>query len=296
VVPETILTATSTSPEFTIAPVTTPGHGFANELRAIKVVWKRDLIRFRNERARIFSSLMQPLLFLFVLGKGLAAVVPAAGGTDYSTFLFPGVLITGVMFTAVFSAISIVWDREFGFLREMLVAPVRRSSIVIGKCLGSATISTIQGIAILTLCGLVHIPYHPVLLVGATLLTFLVAFTITAFGLVLAVRVQSVQTVMPVMQLLLTPLMFLSGSLFPIGGNIPTWLSIATKVNPLSYGVDATRTLFFHFLPEGGTGGALVGGITWFGWLVPPWMDILIVMGTGMALLTVACVLFSKTE
>lgn len=295
-VQKALVTATSTASELEIAPVTASGQGFAHELRAIKVVWKRDLIRFRNERARILSSLMQPLLFLFVLGKGLAAVVPTGDGTDYSTFLFPGVLITGVMFTAVFSAISIVWDREFGFLREMLVAPVRRSSIVIGKCFGSASISTIQGIAILTLCGLVNVPYHPVLLVGATVLTFLVAFTITAFGLVLAVRVQSVQTVMPVMQLLLTPLMFLSGSLFPIGGNIPTWLSIATKLNPLSYGVDATRTLFFQFLPEGGTGGALVGGITWFGWLVPPWLDILIVMGTGTALLAVACVLFSKTE
>jgi ABC-2 type transport system permease protein len=290
------MTATSAPPELQIAPVSAPVGGFGHELRAIKVVWKRDLIRFRNERARILSSFMQPLLFLFVLGKGLAAVVPARDGTDYSTFLFPGVLITGVMFTAVFSAISIVWDREFGFLREMLVAPVRRSSIVIGKCLGSASISTLQGIAILMLCGLVHIPYNPVLLVGATLLTFLVAFTITAFGLVLAVRVQSVQTVMPVMQLLLAPLMFMSGSLFPIGGNLPTWLAVATKVNPLSYGVDATRTLFFNFLPGGGTGGALVGGITWFGWLVPAWLDVVIVMATGTALLAAACVLFSKTD
>lgn len=286
----------SSSPGLDIAPVSMPGRGLSHELRAIKVVWKRDLIRFRNERARILSSLMQPLLFLFVLGKGLAAVVPAEEGTDYSTFLFPGVLITGVMFTAVFSAVSIVWDREFGFLREMLVAPVRRSSIVIGKCLGSATIATSQGIAILTLAGLVHIPYHPILLVGGTVLTFLVAFTITAFGLVLAVRVQSVQTVMPVVQLLLSPLMFLSGSLFPIGGNIPGWLSIVTKLNPLSYGVDATRNLFFSFLPEGATGGSLVGGITWFGWLVPTWLDVVIVLITGVLLLSAACIMFSKTE
>lgn len=290
------MSATSTAADLRVAPVSAPGQGLGHELRAIKVVWKRDLLRFRNERARMFSSLMQPLLFLFVLGKGLAAVVPTGEGTDYSTFLFPGVLITGVMFTAVFSAVSIVWDREFGFLREMLVAPVRRSSIVIGKCLGSATIATFQGIAILTLAGLAHVPYHPVLMAGAVLMTFLVAFTVTAFGLVLAVRVQSLQTVMPVMQLLLTPLMFLSGSLFPIGGNIPGWLSFVAKVNPLSYGVDATRTLFFHFLPEGAIGGELAGGIRWFGWLVPPWLDIAIVLATGFALLGVACVLFSKTE
>lgn len=290
------MTATAPVPEMQVAPVLAPAQGVWHELRAIKVVWKRDLIRFRNERARIFSSLMQPLLFLFVLGKGLAAVVPTTGGTDYSTFLFPGVLITGVMFTAVFSAISIVWDREFGFLREMLVAPVRRSSIVVGKCLGSATIATFQGILILALAGLAHIPYHPMLLAGGVVLTFLVAFTVTAFGLVLAVRVQSVQTVMPVMQLLLTPLMFLSGSLFPIGGNIPAWLAIVTKLNPLSYGVDATRTMFFSFLPPGATGGALVGGITWFGWLVPVWLSVAIVAVTGLVLLSVACYLFSRTE
>ncbi|HEX2054349.1 MAG TPA: ABC transporter permease [Actinomycetota bacterium] len=290
------MSTTSTAPELRIAPVQAAGGGLAHELRAVRVVWKRDLLRFRNERARILSSLMQPLLFLFVLGKGLAAVVPARGGTDYSTFLFPGVLITGVMFMAVFSAISIVWDREFGFLREMLVAPVRRSSIVVGKCLGSATIATFQGIIILSLAGLAHIPYEPLLLLGGAALTFLVAFSITAFGLVLAVRVQSVQTVMPMMQLLLMPLMFLSGSLFPIGGNIPGWLAAATKLNPLSYGVDVTRSLFFSFLPPGATGGALVGGITWFGWPVPPWLDLLIVLSTGIALLSVACVLFSKTE
>lgn len=284
------------TPQIVVAPVSAPVHGPRHELRAIRVVWKRDLIRFRNERARIFSSLMQPLLFLFVLGKGLAALVPTAEGTDYSTFLFPGVLITGVMFTAVFSAISIVWDREFGFLREMLVAPVHRSSIVVGKCLGSATIATFQGILILALAGLVHVPYHPLLLLGGVALTFLVAFTVTAFGLVLAVRVQSVQTVMPVMQLLLTPLMFLSGALFPIGGNIPGWLAVVTKLNPLSYGVDATRTLVFSFLPEGSTGGALVGGITWFGWAVPTWMQVGIVLGTGIILLSAACVLFSRTE
>lgn len=288
--------STTTSADLDVAPVLAPDQGLWHELRAVKIVWKRDLIRFRNERARIFSSLMQPLLFLFVLGKGLAAVVPTTGGTDYSTFLFPGVLITGVMFTAVFSAVSIVWDREFGFLREMLVAPVRRSSIVVGKCLGSATIATFQGIMILALAGLAHVPYHPLLMAGGIALTFLVAFTVTAFGLVLAVRVQSVQTVMPVMQLLLTPLMFLSGALFPIGGNIPGWLSLITKLNPLSYGVDAARTLFFKFLPEGSTGGALVGGITWWGWQVPVWLEIGVVVATGVVLLSVACALFSRTE
>lgn len=284
-------------PGIQVAPAMPAAQGLLHELRAVKVVWKRDLLRFSKERARMVSSLMQPLLFLFVLGKGLAAALPAgAPGLDYSTFLFPGVLVTGVMFTAVFSAISIVWDREFGFLREMLVAPIKRSSIVLGKCLGSATIATFQGIALLGLAGLVKVPYDPVLLAGATILVFLVAFTVTAFGLVLAVKVQSLQTVMPVMQLLLTPLMFLSGSFFPVGSHLPTWLAFATRINPLSYGVDATRTFVFRFLPARGSWGTLRGGLTWGGWPVPVWMDILVVAGTGLALLCAACALFSRTE
>jgi ABC-2 type transport system permease protein len=118
----------------TIAPVRVAARGPAHELRAVSVVWRRELYRFRTDRGRILSSFAQPLLFLFVLGKGLGANIPRGSfsGADYSTFLFPGVLATSVMFTAVFSAISIVWDRELGFLREMLVAPVSRSSIVLG--------------------------------------------------------------------------------------------------------------------------------------------------------------------
>lgn len=281
-----------------VAPVRVAAQGVRHQLRAVWVVWYRDLLRFRTDRSRLISSLIQPLLFLFVLGKGLGASIPTAmpGGGGYSTFLFPGVLATSVMFTAVFSAISIVWDREAGFLREMLVAPVSRTSIAVGKCLGGASVATVQAVILLALAGLVDVPYAPALLVGALLLLFLIAFTITAFGLVIAVRVQQVQTVMPRVQLLLAPLMFLSGAFFPVTDALPRWLHVMTLLNPLTYGVDALRRLVFGFLPARDHVSGFSSGLVWGSWPVPVWLDVAIVAGTGAVLLLVASVMFSRTE
>src|SRR3954465_3181271 len=136
----------------------------AHDLRAVKIVLHRELLRFFYDRTRMISQMVQPVLYLLVLGTGLGALVTAGGSVDLKTFIFPGVIAMSVMFTAMFSAASIVWDREFGFLREMLVAPVRRSSIVIGKCLGGATVATFQGVIVLALAGTVHVPYNAVML------------------------------------------------------------------------------------------------------------------------------------
>lgn len=281
-----------------VAPVRVAARGWRHQARAARVVWQRDLLRFRTDRSRIVSSLVQPLLFLFVLGKGLGASLPAGttGAGGYSTFLFPGVLATSVMFTAVFSAISIVWDREAGFLREMLVAPVSRTSIVVGKCLGGASVATLQAVVLLALAGLVGVPYAPGLLAGALALLFLIAFTITAFGLVIAVRVQQVQTLMPRVQLLLAPLMFLSGAFFPVSRALPGWLHVLTLLNPLTYGVDALRRLVFAYLPDRGAGSGFPVGLSWAGWSVPVWLDVVIVGGTGVALLLLAAIMFSRTD
>jgi ABC-2 type transport system permease protein len=279
----------------TTAPVRLAGRGLRHELRAVKVVWYRDLLRFRTDRSRILSSFAQPLLFLFVLGKGLGASIPVDtfGDADYSTFLFPGVLATSVMFTAVFSAISIVWDRELGFLREMLVAPVGRTSIVLGKALGGATVATLQSIVLLALAGLVGVPYAPLMIVGTIALLFVVAFAITALGLVIAVRVDQIQTVMPRVQLLLAPLMFLSGAFFPVGGALPGWLHALALVNPITYGVDAVRRLVLHYVdPAIGTSVAL----HWGDWPVPVWLDVIVVAGVGAVLLAVAAWMFSRPE
>src|SRR6201996_2842731 len=145
-----------------VVRVHVPKRTFASELRAIKIVWRRELIRFKNDRMRIVTSLVQPFLFLFVLGGGLQQLASAGThGVDLKTFIYPGILCMTVMFTAMFSAASIVWDREFGFLREMIVAPVRRSSILIGKCLGGATVAAFHGVIVLAIAGLVHVPYDP---------------------------------------------------------------------------------------------------------------------------------------
>src|SRR5262245_55213550 len=156
-----------------VVRVHVPERTYKSELRAIKIVWTRELIRFRKDRMRIVTSLIQPLLFLFVLGSGLNTVVE--GAVDLRTFIYPGVLCISVMFTAIFSAASIVWDREFGFLREMMVAPVRRSSIVIGKCLGGATVASFQGLILVALAWAVDVPYSLVFVLGVVGMMLLLA-------------------------------------------------------------------------------------------------------------------------
>src|SRR6201986_5039544 len=166
-----------------IVRVTVPKRSLASELRAIKIVWRRELIRYRSDRLRMITTLVQPLLFLFVLGSGLQRLASAGTpGGNLKTFIYPGILCIVVMFTAMFSAASIVWDREFGFLREMMVAPGRRSSIVIGKCLGGATVAGTQGVIVICLAGVVHVPYNPVMILEIFVLQLLLAFAITAFG------------------------------------------------------------------------------------------------------------------
>src|SRR4029079_4618300 len=164
--------------------VRVPPRSWRSEVRAIKIVWRREMIRFANDRMRMATQLVQPLLFLFVLGSGLQRLSSAGThGVDLKTFIYPGVLCISVMFTAMFSAASIVWDREFGFLREMMVAPLRRSSIVIGKALGGATVAGFQGVIMICLAGLVHVPYNALMILGVFAIALLLAFSITCFGL-----------------------------------------------------------------------------------------------------------------
>ena len=219
----------------------------ASELRAIKIVWRRELIRFRSDKLRIVTSLVQPLLFLFVLGSGLQRLSSAGThGVDLKTFIYPGILCISVMFTAMFSAASIVWDREFGFLREMMVA-LRRSSIVIGKCLGGATVAAFQGVIVICLAGLVHVPYAPLLIIEIFVLQLLLAFTITAFGVMIAVRIKQMQSFMGVMQMIVMPMFFISGALFPASG-LPGWLTVLNRIDPLTYAVDPMRRVVFDHL------------------------------------------------
>jgi ABC-2 type transport system permease protein len=280
-----------------VVPVRVPKRSWRSEVRAMRIVWRRDLIRFTADRTRIATLLIQPLLFLFVLGAGLETLAaPSTGGVDLSTFIFPGVLCMALVFSAMFNAISLVMDRELGFLREMLVAPVRRSSIVVGKCLGGATVASLQGAILLALAGFVDVPYDPLLLLGLFGLMLLTAFAVTAFGVMVAVRVKQIQTFTTVMQMLVMPLFFLSGALYPVAG-LPGWLEVLTRLNPLTYAVDPMRRLVFdHLDVSEAARRTLDPGVTWFGWRVPTLVEVGIVLALGLAMMGVAIWQFSRTE
>ena len=225
-----------------------PARSLQSELRAIRVVWKRELIRFSRDRLRILTSLIQPFLFLFVLGTGIASLASAGThGVNFKTFIYPGVLCMAVMFTAMFSAASIVWDREFGFLREMMVAPVRRSSIVLGKVLGGATVATFQGLIVIAIAGLVEIPYNLGLILELFALSLLLAFAITSFGVMFAARINQMQSFMALMQMVIMPMFFLSGAMFSVA-NLPQWLAILNRLDPLTYAVEPMRRAIFAHL------------------------------------------------
>jgi len=280
-----------------VVRVHVPQRSVWSELRAIKIVWRRELIRFRADKLRMITSLVQPLLFLFVLGAGLQGLARAGThGVALKTFIYPGILCISVMFTAMFSAASIVWDREFGFLREMMVAPVRRSSIVIGKCLGGATVAGLQGLLVICLAGLVHVPYTPLLLLGIFGLQLLLAYSITAFGVMIAVRIKQMQSFMGVMQMIVMPMFFISGALFPVSG-LPRWLAVLNRLDPLTYAVDPMRRMVFAALtisPQARR--ALDSGVTWWGWRVPGLLEAAMIAILGLGMMAIAIWEFSTTE
>jgi ABC-2 type transport system permease protein len=280
-----------------VVAVRVPERSWRSEARAVKIICRRELIRFLGDRAHILTALIQPLLFLFVLGFGLESLSAAStGGVAFTTFILPGVLCMAVLFTALFRAASLVWDRELGFLRELLIAPVSRASIIVGKCLGGAIIAAAQGLLVLALGGLVDVPYDPLLILGVLGLMLLLAFAVTAFGLLVAVWIKQAQTFTSVMQLFLMPLFFLSGAFFPIAG-LPAWLEVLNRINPLTYAVDAMRHLVFdHLDVSGAARRTLDPGITWWGWHLPAWFEVAMLLLLGLAMLGAAIWKFSRTE
>ena len=216
------------------------------DLMGIYTLWQRDVIRLWRDRIRLIGSFIQPLLFLFILGSGLsprmgAMGVMRTGGTlGYQGFLFPGIVAMSVLFTASFAGVAIVWDREVGFLKEVLVAPLSRTAVVLGKIFGGATNSVVQGSLILLLFPLFHLHISPGRLILAFLVMILIGLTQTSVGVLLGVRMTSSQGFMVLMNFVILPLFFLSGALYPLD-RLPGWLSVASRIDPLSYGVDLLR-------------------------------------------------------
>jgi ABC-2 type transport system permease protein len=291
------MTVATEKPTQTIT--TPPGPSvFQLDLRAVTIVWKRELLRYRSDRLRIISALVQPVLFLVVLGTGLANLAGRGlpGGVDFRTYIYPGILAMSVLFTSMFAAGSIVWDREFGFLREMLVAPVHRWAIVLGKVLGGATVATIQGFVILALAGIAHVPYNPVLLITLVGELALLSFTMTAFGVMMAGRIKQMQAFFALNQMSVMPLFFLSGALYPLTG-LPTWLAVLTRLDPLTYIVDPMRNaVFSHLNLPTPVVTELSHTVTWNGWPVPIGLSLGIVAIIGAVMLSIGIMEFQKSE
>jgi ABC-2 type transport system permease protein len=212
----------------------------------IYIMWLRELKRFIRSRSRIIGSLGQPLLFLLALGYGLGAVFKAAGQGNYVEFLAPGVICMSLIFTAIFGGIQVIWDRQFGFLKETLVAPVSRVAIMLGRTLGCATVAALQGCIVLFITLFVGFhPYSWLLVIPAILVMLLIATLFASLGMMIGSLLTDMQGFQLIMNFLVMPLFFLSGALFPLAG-LPTVMVYITRVDPLSYGVDAMRSLLLN--------------------------------------------------
>ncbi|HLF72472.1 MAG TPA: ABC transporter permease [Dehalococcoidia bacterium] len=212
-------------------------------LKVIRVIWQREMIVYIRDKARVISSLVFPVLLLVIFGEGLGQTVGGVGqGVNYRQFIFPGVVAQTILFTATFSGTTIIWDRQFGFLREILVAPISRSAIGIGKLMGGASVALIQASVVLLLAPVVGIHLSVGVILQLLVVMSVMALAMTGVGIALASRVKSVESFQMITQLTIMPSMFLSGMFFPVN-NVPSWMEVLIKVNPITYGVAAIRTI-----------------------------------------------------
>jgi ABC-2 type transport system permease protein len=218
------------------------------ELRGIYIVWYRDVLRLWRDKARIASSLGLPLLLLVIFGSGLSGSMGMlAPGVDYTKFMFPGIIGMTVLMTSLMSGVSVVWDRQFGFLKEVLVAPINRISVAVGKILGGATIAIIQGALMFVFAPFVGVTLTWDVIAKALPIMFVLAASLAALGILVASRMKSMEGFQMVMQMLIMPMIFLSGVFFPMS-NLPTWMDVLVKVNPVTYGVDPLRQVLLPTL------------------------------------------------
>lgn len=287
------------------APLSVRTHGASRAgsrlgptLRAIYIIWYRDMLRFWRDRARLVASLAQPLLYLVIFGTGLSsalrgagggfgggAAAAGAGGFSYTQFIYPGIIGMAVLFSAIFGAMSIVWDREFGFLKEVLVAPIDRSAVAVGKALGGATQAMTQGLVLLVLAPLVGIRLTVVAVLTLIPLTFMLAFSLSSLGVAIASRMRSMQGFQMIMTFLMMPMFFLSGALFPLQG-LPGWMNVLTRLDPAAYGMDPLRRVVLSVTFPRAQVDQL--GLTLFGGVAPISAEVGILLGFGVIMLMLA--------
>ncbi|KAB1979301.1 ABC transporter permease [Streptomyces triticiradicis] len=269
-----------------------PRHHLRHELRAVHALVHRDLLRLAAQPVHTALMLLQPVLYLFVLGGGLAALIPNSSlGTGYQTYLFPGMLMMTVQAPAVIVGVRLITDRQSGYLRELLMAPVGRPTLLLGSCAGGTIVSTVQGAVLLGLAGAVGLPYDPLLLALLLAGMVLASFTVTALSLSLAVSLDRPEIFHMLLGLVMMPLLFLSGGFFPLE-NLPGWAHALAAVNPLAYGVDLLRRCIALRVPDQAT----TVGIEWSGLRPPLLLEGALLLATGVVALLWAAHRFSRPE
>lgn len=257
------------------------------ELRGIYILWYREVLRLRRDRPRLVASLGTPLLYLVVFGFGLSrpmgTLVP---GLNFTQFLFPGLLGMTVLMTALMSGMSVVWEREMGFLKEVLVSPLSRRAMVLGKALGGATLAMAQGLVLLVLAPVLGIKLSFTSLLWLLPLLLLIAFALSSLGVLIASRTYTMEGFQVVVNLLLMPLIFLSGIFFPLTG-LPRWLAIIVTINPVTYGVDAIRRIIL---------GPVLPSVIWFDRPVTLVEDVLVIGLLTLIVTGLAIWSFSRQE
>ncbi|HEX4579468.1 MAG TPA: ABC transporter permease [Candidatus Dormibacteraeota bacterium] len=280
-----------------------PAHARVSTAQAVYIIWYRDVLRYWRDRTRLVTSLAQPLLYLLIFGVGLSSALGrgALGGSDvpasfnYIQFMYPGIIGMAVLFTAIFSAMSVVWDREFGFMREILVAPISRSAVALGKALGGATQATIQGVVMLIFAPLIGVHLTVLSVVELVPLLFVLAFSLSCFGVAVSARMRTLQGFQVMMNFLMMPMFFLSGSLFPLRG-LPAWMTVLTRFDPVAYGIAPVRSAVL-----GGTGLPQafvdrVSAVTIAGQAVPVLADVGILIAFGAVMLGIAMRFFRHRD
>ena len=259
-----------------------------HDLSAVATIWHRELLRYWRDKTRITSTLVQPLMFLAIFGVGLRRTLAGGSlGVDFILFMYPGILAISVMNVAFFSTISTVWDREFGFLKEILVAPISRTAIALGKTFGAMTVASIQAFALLVLAPVVHLTLDARIIPAVLLVLLVVAFTIAGLGLLMASLMRTTESFGLVMQLLVFPMFFLSGAFFPLTA-VPRWMAVIAHLDPLIYGVDALRQLLLQHQVAAIT-------IQQFA-LYPVSIDLLILFGFSCVMICAAVAAFNRTS
>ncbi len=253
------------------------------QFRPIYVICVREFIKFFREKSRLLGTLARPVLWLFVVGTGMSALIRPQAGLSYIQFIFPGMIGMTILFASIFSSISIVWDREFGFMKEMLVAPISRTSIVVGKAISGTAISVAQAVIIMVLIPFLGISITVLELIEVTALAVAVSFCITSLGILIAARLTSFDGFNIIMNFLVMPMFFLSGAMYPVA-SMPGVLRPLTHLNPLTYGVDSFKHVFLR------------GAAPPLGPEFPLLLDLAVIVAISAVMLMLAALSFRKKE